>query len=302
MFSTAISILSCSTRWRRSPWARQTPAPSSRSDDAREVRHFQWGLRFHETCQYNFFYDDKFFCVRLIEVRGFRHQSAWVYDGEVRELLDAADVIERDGDDHLKIRTPRFLMESDDAGGAVTVLAESGSPGLEMRWTTPILSTWFTPGEGSARHEPLLAGEVIYEGQVYHGPGFCKRAWFELDPEYFAWRFIEGAFDDGAGMIWSADAFFGTACNDYLKVAYADGRILAADGEHTHHRDNIAYGAIDGKPIEAEVEEMGLWKTKLLGEDMDCLLRQGFCKLTVRHDHQEHTGYALHEMGIGTMR
>ena len=161
------------------------PAPSSRSDDAREVRHFQWGLRFHETCQYNFFCDDKFFCVRLIEVRGFRHQSAWVYDGEVRELLDAADVIERDGDDHLKIRTPRFLMESDDAGGAVTVLAESGSPGLEMRWTTPILSTWFTPGEGSARHEPL-------------------------------------------------------------------------------------------KPIEAEVEEMGLWKTKLLGEDMDCLLRQGF--------------------------
>ena len=278
------------------------PAPLARPDDAQEVRHFQWGLSFHETCQYNFFCNDKFFCVRLIQIRDYRHQSAWVYDGEVRELLDAGEVIECDGDDHLKIKTPQFLMESDDTQGSVTVLDKSGRSELQMKWTIPISSTWFTPGDGSALHEPLLAGEVTYGGQSYHGPGFCKRAWFDLDPEYFAWRFIEGAFDDGAGMIWSADAFFGTACNDYLKVAYADGRILAADSEHTHHRDNIAYGAIDGKPFEAEVDEIGLWKTKLLGANMDCLLRQRICKLTVRHDHQEHTGYALHEMGSGTMR
>lgn len=275
---------------------------STRPDGAKEVRHFQWGLRFHETSQYNFFCEEKFFCVRIIEIRGFRHQSAWVYDGEVRELLDAGEVVECDGEDHLKIRTSRFLMESDDTGGAVTVLEKSGSPVLEMRWTIPFSSTWFTPGDGSALHEPLLAGEVTYRGQTYQGPGFCKRAWFDLDPEYFAWRFIEGVFDDDAGMVWSADAFFGTACNDYLKVAYADGRILAADSEHTHHRDNIAYGSIEDKPFEAEVVEIGLWKTKLLGENMDCLLFQRFCKLTVRHDHEEHTGYALHEMGSGTMR
>ena len=277
-------------------------APLARPDDAQEARHFQWGLSFHEACQYNFFCDDKFFCVRLIQIRDYRHQSAWVYDGEVRELLDAGEIIERDGDDHLKIKTSQFLMESDDAQGSVTVLAESGAAGLEMKWTSPISTIWITPGDGSALHQPLLEGEVTYQGQTYRGPGFCKRAWFDLDPQYFAWRFIEGAFDDGEGMIWSADAFFGIACNDYLKVAYADGRILTADNEHTHHRNDIAYGAIDGRPFEAEVEEIGLWKTKLIGETMDTLLRQRFCKLTVRHDGEEHNGYALHEMGTGTMR
>ena len=139
-------------------------------------------------------------------------------------------------------------------------------------------------------------------GQTYRGPGYCKRGWFDLDPQYWSWRFIEGAFDDGEGLIWSADACFGISTYDYFKIAYADGRILVADNEHTHHRDNIAYGSIDGTPYEAEVEEMGLWKTKLIGKNMECLLRQRFCKLTVGHDGEQHQGYALHEMGSGTMR
>ena len=35
---------------------------------------------------------------------------------------------------------------------------------------------------------------------------------------------------------------------------------------------------------------------------MDTLLRQRFCKLTVRYDGEDHRGYALHESGGGTMR
>ena len=130
------------------------------SGSGADVGHNQWGTSFIEHCQYNFFCDDKFFCVRLIELRDFRHQSAWVYDGEVRELLNAGDVIEREGDDHLKIKTPRFLMESDNAKGdnargTVTVLSESGSPELEMKWTIPVSTSWSTPGgEGAGLHQP----------------------------------------------------------------------------------------------------------------------------------------------------
>ena len=240
--------------------------------------------------------------MRLIEIGDFRHQSAWVYDGEVRGLLDASEPIEPDGDDHLKIHTSRFFMESDNHHGSVTVLAESGSPALEMRWTIPISSTWGCPGDGRNISEPLLAGKVTYQGQTHHGPGYCKRGWFDRDPQYWAWRFIEGAFDDGAGLIWSADAMFGISTYDYFKIAYADGRILVADDEHSHHRDDIAYASIDGTAYEAEVEEIGLWKTKLMGKNMECLLRQRFCRLTVRHDGEERKGHALHEMGCGTMR
>ena len=277
-------------------------APVARPDDASEVHHYQWGLALQESCQYNFFCGDKFFCVRQVEVREFRHQSAWLYDGEVREILHTNDKIELVGDDHLKTRTPRFLMESDDTQGSVTAMDESGTLGFEMRWSIPISSSWGTPGDGSGMHQPLLKGEVTYGGATYSGPGYCKRAWFDLDPECFAWRFIEGAFDDGNGMVWSADAFFGLNSYDYFKVAYADGSILEADNEHTHHRDNIAYGNIDGRPFEAEVEQIGQWDTRLLGGRFDALMRQRFSKLTVRYDGEEHNGYSLHEVGGGMMR
>ena len=73
-------------------------------------------------------------------------------------------------------------------------------------------------------------------------------------------------------------------------------------GSNSHHRDDIAYASIDGTAYEAEVEEIGLWNTKLMGKNMECLLRQRFCRLTVRHDREEHKGHAPHEMGCGTMR
>lgn len=267
-----------------------------------DVEHDQWGSVLHESCQYNFFSEGKFFCVRLMELRGFRHQSAWVYDGEVVELLNADDIIVSEGEDHLKIKTPRLLMESDDACGSAAVLSELGSPELEMSWTIPISASWGPPGATSSLHQPLLNGKITWRGRTYDGPGYCKRAWMPDDFEYYGWRFIEGAFDQGRGMIWSADGTFGHRKYDYFKIAYADGTILAADNQHTHHRDNIAYGTIDGEPFEAEVEEIGLWKTRLIGKNMDTLLRQRYCGLTLRHDGGEHKGCALNETGLGTTR
>ena len=78
-------------------------------------------------------------------------------------------------------------------------------------------------------------------------------------------------------------------CNsyDYFKIAQADGTILVADDEHTHHRDNIGYGSIDGRPFEAEVEAIGQWETRLLGGNFDALLRQRFSRLAVRYDGEE---------------
>lgn len=267
-----------------------------------EVGHNQWGSALHESCQYNFFSEDRFFCIRLMEVRDFRHQSAWVYDGEVVELLNADDVIVSKWEEHLKIETPRLLMESDNARGSVAVLSESGSPELEMSWTIPISASWGPPGATSSLHQPLLNGSITWRGGTSAGSGYCKRAWMPDDFEYYGWRFIEGAFDQGRGMIWSADGTFGHRKYDYFKIAYPDGTLLAADNQHTHHRDNICYGTIGGESFEAEVEEIGLWKTRLIGKNMDTLLRQRYCNLVLRHDGGEHKGYALSETGLGTTR
>ena len=280
--------------------ARPITAETSRQTDG--FRHFQWGNQFHETCQYNFFCGEKFFCVRQMEVRDFVHQSAWVYDNGVHEILNTADPIECLGDDHLNTRTPRFLMESNDEKGSVTALDRSGNPVFEMRWTIPLSSSWVTPEEGAGMHQPLLRGEVSYRGKTYTGPGYCKRAYHERDLECFSWRFIEGTFDDGNAMVWTADAFFGLNSYDYFKIALANGTVLVADDEHTHHRDYIGYGSIDGRPHEAEVQTIGQWDTRLQGSRTDTLLRQRFSKLTVRFDGEPHHGYALHEIGAGMTR
>ena len=275
---------------------------SKTSKELDEFSHLQWGDRLNETCQYNFFCDDKFFCVRQMELRDFVHQSAWVYDHGVHEILNNADPIECIGDDHLNTRTPRFLLESDDEKGSVAALDKSGNAVLEMRWTIPISSSWRIPGDGAGLHQPLLQGEVSYGGKTYAGPGYCKRAFHERDVESYSWRFIEGVYDDGKAMVWTADAFFGFNSYDYFKVALADGTILVADNEHTHHRDNIGYGSIDGHAYEAQVQSIGQWDTRLLGIRLDALLSQRLCKLTVRVNGKEHQGYALHEVGGGMMR
>ena len=279
-----------------------TQAPAARLIGMdRDVGHFQFGLTCHEGVQYNFFCDGKYFAARIIESRSLRHQSAWVYDNGVVELLNEAAHMERIGTDHLDIRTPRFHMASDDAQGSIAVLSESSSPELEIKFTTPVSSSWAAPGEGAGLHQPLIPCEVAYGGKTYSGIGYCKRYWFERDLEYWGWRFVEGEVGGAAAMLWTADATFGHSKYDYFKIATPDGHVVAADNMHTHHRDDRAFGTIDGTRYEVQIEEIAEWSTRLRTDNMDTKLRNRFCKMTVRHDGKEETGYAHNETGFGTV-
>ena len=266
-----------------------------------DVHHIQFGICNHESIQYNFFAADKFFSVRVIETRTLAHQSVWVYDNGIHELLNEAEPIERIGTAHLEIKTPRFQLASNDSQGSVTVSSAASAPEFEIKFTTPVSSSWGSPGMGAGLHQPLIQGEIAYGGKTHKGVGYCKRYWFEEDLGYMAWRFIAGELNGGASMLWTADATFGHSKYDYFKIATPDGTIRAADNTHTHHRDNAAFGTIDGTPYEARIEEIAEWSTRLRSEDMDLKLRKRFCKLTLRHDGQEDTGYTLNETGMGSI-
>ena len=266
-----------------------------------DVSHIQFGICNHESIQYNFFAEDFFFSVRVIETRSLKHQSVWVYDGGIVELLNEAEPMERIGDKHLEIKTPRFHLASDDAQGSISVGSGSSKPELEIKFTTPVASSWGSPGTGAGLHQPLIQGDIAYGGKTYKGVGYCKRYWFEEDLGYMAWRFIAGELGGGRAMLWTADATFGHSKYDYFKIATPDGTIVAADNTHTHHRDNAAFGTIDGTPYEARIEEIAEWSTRLRNEDMDLKLRKRFCRLTLRHDGTEKSGYALNETGYGSI-
>ena len=266
-----------------------------------DFRQLQLGGSCHEGIQYNFFSGDKLFAVRIIETRSLRHQSAFVYDNGIVELLNEDAHMERIGSDHLDIKTPRFRMTSDDDQGSITVLSEGSGAELEIAFTTPISSGWAAPDQGAGLHQPLIQGEIAYGGQTYKGIGYCKRYRQDEDVGYLRWRFINGETGGRASMLWTADATFGHSKYDYFKIAYPDGTIAAADGTHTHHRDDMAFGTIDGEPYEIHMEELGEWSTRLLTDNMDTNLRNRFCRMTVRHGGSEEKGYAFNETGIGTI-
>ena len=265
-----------------------------------DVRQFQLGMGIHDGTQYNFFCEDKFFSVRVIESRKLNHQSAWVYDGGVVELLNTNEPWERLGASHMNIKSSRFHVEADDNGGVVSVLAEDKTPVLQLKFTTPVAATWACP-DGCGLHQPLIAGEVIYDGKTYTGVGYCKRYWLEEDIGYLSWRFIEGEVDNGRYMLWTAAATFGHQKYDYFKIAHPDGTIVAADNQTCRHRDEGAIGVIDGTTYQVQLEEIGTWQTVLAAEGTDIKLRQRFCKLKVLHEGQVDTGYTLNETGIGAI-
>ena len=280
-----------------------TQEPSARPLAADvEVRQFQFEQGWHDTTQYNFFADDKFFSVRAMEMRTLKHHNAWVYDDGVLELVNSSEPWELNGDAHLDLRAPRFAVRSDDKAGAITVLSEDSKPVLEIAFTTPITTYWGTPATAAVIHQPLIQADITYNGQSYKGVGYCKRGFFTENPHHLSWRFVEGEANNGAYMLWTADASFGRNAEkyDYFKIAYADGKIVAADNLASFQRDNRAFGKIDGSAYEVRIEPLCEWSSDLKSAEMETRIRQRFCKMTVRHDGKEDTGYALSETGMGT--
>jgi len=197
----------------------------------------------------------------------------------------------------------RFLMEASDNDGRITVLGAGGGnkPILEARFKNPNTFVWscfVTP----AIHQTHLEGEVSYGGQTYAGVGYCKRYWWNENIEYWGYRFVQGVSESGKYMIWTADATFGNMKYAYFKISQPDGRLAVAAEKDSAHRDDAAFGVVEGVPYEIRLSEIGVWETVLRSCTMDSKMRQRFCKMTVAHGGQIDTVYALNETCFGTIR
>ena len=269
-----------------------------------EVRQFQLGVGSHDSTQYNFFAGDKLFSVRVITTRNIEHYSAWLYDGGVREVVVSDAAMERSGSDHLDLEAEQFSIRSDDEKGGMRASDQDSEPVFDIAFRTPITFDWNAPGEGAVIHQPLIQGEITYRGETLSGIGYCKRAWFDRETDYLAWRFIEGELGGGQSMLWTADASFRGDYHkyDYFKIAHPDGRLLQAGDTDSRHRDDAAYATIDGVSYEVEIEGLGTWSTVIRGEETQLKLRQRFCRMTLRHGERVEEGYAINETGTGAIR
>ena len=275
-------------------------APKNSGDD---VRQFQLGMGSHDGTQYNFFLEDKVFSVRLIEIRGLYHHSAWLYDDGIEEVVNGDTPMDKTGDKHLNVENERFKIHSDDESGAMSVYSDDSELVFQIDFTTPLTFDWGTPLGAAVIHQPLIHANVSYQGTTYESIGYCKRYWFYEDTDFLAWRFIEGEVGGGQYMVWTADGNFGGDYNkyDYFKIANPNGNIVQSADNESYHRDNGAFATIDDVKYELEIEGLGTWSTILRGDETFLKLRQRFCKLKVMHDGKIEAGYAINETGVGAL-
>jgi hypothetical protein len=262
----------------------------------------QFGNGYHDSIQYHFFCEDRFFSARIFNTKHFTHHSAWVFDGAPRELVNSSEPLQRIGTDRLNVHASRFVMDASNGGGTIAVHEDGTSgPILEMRFKVPRTFTWYCL-EGPAIHQTHIQGEITYQGKRYTGLGYCKRYWWDENIEYWGYRFVQSVTSSGTDMIWTADATFAQTKYAYFKESHPDGSLGVAEEKDSAHRNDVAYGVIDGIPYEIRLKEMGSWETCLKSETMDSKMRQRFCKATIRRGDRQDTGYALNETCFGTIR
>ena len=281
-----------------------SPSRTAPRHSGPRVRQFQLGQGCHDGTQYNFFAGDRVFSVRVIASRNIHHHSAWLFDEGVREVVVSDAPMDASGRDHLDLEAERFRIRSDDDGGRMSASGEDSEPVFRIAFRTPITFDWNTPGEGAVIHQPLIRADISYRGETVPGIGYCKRYWFYRDTDYLAWRFIEGELGGGESMLWTADGNFGGDYRkyDYFKIVHADGRLAQSADDDSWHRDDAAYATIDGVPYRVDIAGLGTWSTVLRGEDTQLMLRQRFCRMTLRHGDRLEQGYAINETGTGALR
>jgi hypothetical protein len=277
-------------------------ARSITGDVALDVAQPQYGKGYHDSVQYHFFCDDKFFSMRVFNTKNFTHHSAWVFDGQVREIINSSEPLMRIGQDRLNLQGSKFLMESGDHDGKITVLpsGSGNAPIMEAKFSNPNTFVWSCFGT-PAIHQTHLQAEVTYEGKTYRGIGYCKRYWWDENIEFWGYRFVQGIAQPGY-MIWTADATFGDLKYAYFKISQPGGELAIAPEKESSHRNDTAFGVIDGVAHDIELKELGVWETVLRNDHMESKMRQRFCEMTVRHNGRTDTGYALNETCFGTIR
>ncbi len=255
-----------------------------------------YGLTDHDSYQVHAFCPGLVAAARVFKTNTFHHVSAWIWrdGGALSEVLNDERPLVQGSVGHLDL-----------TGDGVRITAPDGECMLE----TPSLRFQYTPRTelrwpdtiSDVIHQPDMEMTVHVDGESHAGIGYVKRYTWTPHPHYWGYRFIQGYADDNRINLWTAEATFGEAQYDYMKILRPDGSLAEAGPWQSCHRDNGARGVIDGQEVQVSIEELGRWEAPLRSDGMDSLMRQRACRLTVDIDGTRHQGMAINENCFGTL-
>ena len=252
----------------------------------------------HDSLQYHFFAPNFICAARVFHTDSLTHTSAWVYDGkEVREIFLSDARLESRANDHVDVVADGISIFANNKGGKIEL---AGSSNLKVQFDIKEATAW-SDTISDVIHQPHLQATINLDGREIDALGYYKRYSWTPTPNYWGYRFIQGFSNDRRLKLWTAEATFGEEKYDYFNALLDDSRIRKADKFDSCHRQNGAVGILDGKKVQVEIEELGVWRAKLKSDVMDSAMRQRACKLTVHFGDEKLEGLAINETCYGTL-
>ena len=261
------------------------------------------GARAHDSCQYHFFCGNLFVAVRVFKTPTLEHHSAWVFDGQAREVMSSTTPLKLGKENHLHLTGPHMEMVVENKG-RFEIEGQNGATGFSVEFSPKTSLVWDHPSwsaDEQAIHQPDLIGRVRYKGAVHDGIGYCKRYFWANFPRYWGYRFLHGAAADGSLTLWTADAVFGLGKYDYFHIVRKDGSMTSADPDRSSHKLTTMYGQAGSVNLRVDFEPLGEWDTVLKSPRMESHMLQRYGRMVLHQNDRTLPGFAMTEQCFGTL-
>lgn len=268
------------------------------TDHAKSVAPFCYPAGEHDNIQYHFFCADLVFSVRIFRTESLERHFVWLYDGEVKEIVNSSENLHQESKPHLHVSSTSLTIVAEKQQGHIIVYSNSEVV-IHIKFRVDNSFTYLpTKQDEPVTHLPDLACTVVYNNKMLQGTGYCKR-YFGQYPPYWEYRFIHSVMPPF--IVWSADAFFGANKYNYFHLLSEDKQLVSSLNENSSLSENKALGFISDKACEVFFESIASWQVRLHSDAMDSLLQQHYCKATFKYSDKTIEGVCLNEVCAGSL-
>jgi hypothetical protein len=267
-------------------------------NNEKSVASFCYPAGEHDNIQYHFFCGDLVFSARIFRTESLEKHFFWLYDGEVKELVNSSEKLYQEGIDHLQVKSSSLMIVAEKTKGFLSVY--SGSE-IIINITFKVNDSFtYLPTRQTepVTHLPNLECTVFYQNKRLEGTGYCKR-YFGKYPDYWEYRFIHCV--SPPFTVWAADAFFGKNKYNYFHLLADNKELISSLNEDSYVINDTAHGLILNEDCEVFFEIIVSWHTRLHSQVMDSLLQQYYCKATLKYKNKTITGLCLNEVCAGSL-
>ena len=255
----------------------------------------------HDSLQYHFFCGGMVGGCRLFHTSSLQHASLWIFDGEkYYEFINETRSFDMNSTEQLSVKIGKLMISQVDK----KIFIHFDSDGSQKNCVVelePLLETSWEDTISTVVHQPKMRVCLSLKGKNYEGVGYSKRYSWTPAPSYWGYRFIQGFVEEFQTCLWTAEATFGLNKYDYFKILTPENNLITTPTDVSCHRKNGAFAITSDGPLWVEIEPLSIWEVKLKSSKMNSFMQQRACRLVLKSEDWQRTGYAINETCYGSL-